>query len=685
MAGDEAGQRMLVEERPAPSLQDPAFRAQVLDSMVEGVSVSTAEGIIVYTNPAEDAMFGYAPGELVGRHVTVQNDYPPEENERVVADVIQTLRERSHWEGEFRNRRKDGTVFHTHARITRIDVRGVPYWVCVQEDVTERKELAERERENGRALKTLLRVQEELASHLEQDRVVQAATDAATIVSGAGFGAFFYNVVDARGERYTLYALSGAPAEAFRGFPMPRNTAVFEPTFRGDAVVRSDDITKDPRYGHSAPHHGMPEGHLPVRSYLAVPVVSRDGTVHGGIFLGHPEPARFTGRSQDLVSAIASQTAIALDNATLYRRARDSEERWRRLVEAAPAQILTIDARGLILSINRSADGTPLERVVGMDVYATVAHDDRPRVRAVIEGVIASGAPAEYEARPATPRNSQEWHHVRVAPLPRGEGAVLISTDVTQRKRDERELARMRAQLIQGEKLAALGSLVSGVAHELRTPLTFLANNAFLVQTRLDRAAQRGASAREAREEMARFFSEITAGVDRINQLVEDLRRYTKARSDRALAREPLNEIVTDAVELFRATNRSTHLLETSLSPTTPILANKGSIQQLVLNLLQNAAEASPPGAPLRIVTREDAECVVLEVVDRGSGIAPHVLQRMYDPLFTTKAEGTGLGLSIVKRIVDEHDARIDCASALGEGTTFRVRFPREGAGPAQA
>src|SRR5690606_211210 len=76
--------------------------------------------------------------------------------------------------------------------------------------------------------------------------------------------------------------------EAFAGFPMPRKTPLFAPTFDGEGAVRSDDITQDPRYGRNFPHRGMPKGHLPVRSYLAVPVKSRTGEVLGGLFLGHP-------------------------------------------------------------------------------------------------------------------------------------------------------------------------------------------------------------------------------------------------------------------------------------------------------------------------------------------------------------------------------------------------------------
>ena len=169
---------------------------------------------------------------------------------------------------------------------------------------------------------TLRQIGTTLAANLDLQQVVQSATDAATHVTGAAFGAFFYNVTNPRGESYMLYTLAGAPREAFEKFPMPRNTAVFEPTFRGSSVLRSDDITRDPRYGHNAPHHGPPSGHLPVHSYLAVPVVSRNGTVHGGLFFGHPDTGVFDQRAERLAVGIAAQTAIALDNAQLYEQQR---------------------------------------------------------------------------------------------------------------------------------------------------------------------------------------------------------------------------------------------------------------------------------------------------------------------------------------------------------------------------
>jgi signal transduction histidine kinase len=118
-----------------------------------------------------------------------------------------------------------------------------------------------------------------------------------------------------------LYTLAGAPREAFSRFPMPRNTAIFSMTFAGTGVVRLSDVTQDPRFGHNPPYHGMPAGHLPVRSYLAVPVISRTGTVHGGLFLGHKDAGVFTERHERLAVGVAAWAALAMDNGYLYAEA----------------------------------------------------------------------------------------------------------------------------------------------------------------------------------------------------------------------------------------------------------------------------------------------------------------------------------------------------------------------------
>ncbi len=201
-------------------------------------------------------------------------------------------------------------------------------------DITERRRTEDALRDETRILELLNQTGSVLASKLELQALVQAVTDAATQLSGATFGAFFYKTEQPDGSSLLLYTLTGAPREAFERFGNPRATALFAVTFRGEGNVRCDDVRKDPRFGQMAPHHGMPAGHLPVCSYLAIPVQSRTGEIIGGLFFGHPEPGVFTARSERLVEGVAAQAAVAIDNARLFEDVKRAAEERAELLEA---------------------------------------------------------------------------------------------------------------------------------------------------------------------------------------------------------------------------------------------------------------------------------------------------------------------------------------------------------------
>ncbi|ANP90352.1 response regulator [Rhizobium leguminosarum] len=225
--------------------------------------------------------------------------------------------------------------------------------LCAALDVTDQvsakrgeQRALEELRAKSEALAVVNRAGAAITAELSVECLTQIVVDAGVTLTGAEFGAFFYNVDDGEGGSYMLYALAGVDRKAFEKFPMPRNTKVFAPTFNGEGIVRSDDILLDPRYGQNAPHAGMPKGHLPVRSYLAVPVKSRDGSVIGGLFFGHGQPGRFSQAAEASLVSLAGQSAVAIDNIRLFRAAkveidqrRDMEDQLRKLNEMLEVRV----------------------------------------------------------------------------------------------------------------------------------------------------------------------------------------------------------------------------------------------------------------------------------------------------------------------------------------------------------
>ena len=295
---------------------------------------------LLFTSDIYKANWGRAPGEEFN-YGTLLAAIHPDDRERHEKAVDEAVASDGTLDVEYRNIWPDGTVHWLRVRGRAVyDHAGVATRMAgISLDITDRKRTEESLREETRTLEILNRTGTMLAANLDLERIVQTVTDAATELSGAQFGSFFYNLLDENGERYTLYTISGMPREAFAQFPMPRNTAVFDPTFRGTGIVRSDDIRKDPRYGKSAPHYGLPKGHLPVVSYLAVPVISRSGEVLGGLFFGHEKARIFTERAERIVAGIAAQAAIAIDNASLFRAAQ-SEIAERRRIEQQQTLLL---------------------------------------------------------------------------------------------------------------------------------------------------------------------------------------------------------------------------------------------------------------------------------------------------------------------------------------------------------
>jgi PAS domain S-box-containing protein len=313
----------------------------------------------------------------------------------------------------------------------------------------DREQIEAALREEREITDTINRVGQQLAAELDLQKLVQMLTDAATELTDAAFGSFFYNVIDRRGESYMLYTLSGMPREAFAKFPMPRSTELFGPTFRGEGTIRLDDVRTDARYGKNPPYNGMPSGHLPVVSYLAVPVVSRSGEVLGGLFFGHPRAGIFTRRHERIVEGLAGQTAIAIDNARLFdslqharEQAEQSEQNYRLLADAMPQIIWTTRADGTLDYVNsRWVEYTGLDSEAAMQAgWGAVIHrDDLERAPAAWHRALDTGEPYDIEYRMRRAADGcYRWHLVRGVPVRNGDGEITrwfgTCTDIHDRK-----------------------------------------------------------------------------------------------------------------------------------------------------------------------------------------------------------------------------------------------------------
>lgn len=340
-----------------------------------------------------------------------------------------------------------------------------------------------------RLLRTLYAITKAISSDLDLDRIVQVVTDGATELTGAKYGAFFYNIPGVEGPHFSLYTLSGAPRSAFERFGLPRKTAVFAPTFDGTSVVRSDDIRKDPRYAKNEPLQGMPAGHLPVVSYLAVPVISRTGEVHGGLLFGHDLPGMFSDEHEELVQAVASHAAIAIDNARLLR-ASQAEAEFRRkahesaallaaIVESSEDAIISKTLAGTITSWNQGAEhifGYKPEEAIGRPITILIPESRLDEEKSILARVGQGEHVLHFETVRLRKDGTSIDISLAISPIRGDDGTIIgaskVARNITERKRAaERQGLLLREMNHRIKNLFALtGGLVSLAARSAETP-----------------------------------------------------------------------------------------------------------------------------------------------------------------------------------------------------------------------
>ncbi len=385
---------------------------------------------------------------------------------------------------------------------------------------------------------------------------------------------------------------------------------------------------------------------------------------------------------------------------------RESEHKYRLLAETASEFIIAFDHDGRILYVNRAwvaTGGYCPEETSQQSIFELIPADAHETFKQRV-GQLQSGAIQQslFETELTTAAGAQIPVEVTLVLLNDDDLALqffITARDITEKKTAEKQARIHHEQLFQADKMATLGTLVSGVAHEINNPVTSIMLNATILQKAwhavlpiLDRHRQGvgdfkvgGMTFSVLQDRMPLLLESVADGARRVKVIVEDLKDFSRQSPPQMHDRIDINLIVNKAIGLLgNLIKQSTRRFESEFGGNIPIfMGNAQKIEQVIINLIVNACQSLPDrDRGVRIATAFDQveNRIVIQVSDEGCGIPEESLQRIRDPFFTTKREagGTGLGLAIVDRIVRDHGGQISFDSTVGQGTTARVLLPLE-------
>jgi PAS domain S-box-containing protein len=665
--------------KPASEIADEGQRGRAVEGwarvLFEGIDdavfVHDLDGNILYANGAACRRLGYTRAELL-RLNTRDVDAP-----EFAAGYAERLRRQvveGHLRCEGRHRTRDGQILAVDINSSTIELDGRPCVLAVIRDITERKQ-----QEAARA-----RVEAELR---ESQAFYHSLVESLPlhILRKDRQGRFTFGNQRFCGElKVTLAGLVGKTDYDF--FP--------------EALARKyrDDDRRVLESG--APFETVEEHLLPDGEALYVQVIKT--------------PIR-DGRGE----AIGIQCMFW--DVTERRRAEESvarsERRYRQLTEATLDAIVVGNQDGRIELFNPAAEhlfGYTAAEVVGQPISVLMPPQYRARHEAGLRHYVATrlarlvGRTVEMTG---CRKDGTEFPvELALSAIDLGEEGGFSRLQFLGALRDLTERNRMRAVLVQNEKLVSIGMLSAGVAHEINNPLAFIGNNLAVLErdckgllavvelyegargrlAELDPelAARAAALAEEVdlgyvRGNLARLLARTRDGVDRVTRIIHSLRSL--AGTERPQVQEVrLADLLERSLDLLRGQlKRAGITVELDYAGDPRLRCVATQVSQVLFNLIMNAAqavEAAGRGSAgrIRVAVRRQAEHMGIEVTDNGSGIAPEHLPRLFDPFFTTKevGKGTGLGLSICHNIVTAHDGEIQVESVPGQGTTFRVLLP---------
>ena len=561
-----------------------------------------------------------------------------------------------------------------------------PDELCVVAVEIVEKRRAARARERVAALRPLLQVSQRLHAELDLSRLQNLIIE--TVRSELEADRASLMLFDDLGQSLQITACSGLPPNVVVGHrvPVTRGLAGWVATHRIPLSINASGEVMPP----NADVRGVFSNDK-MTSSLAVPVLAGDhllgvlnaAKVHSGV--------SFSAADQDLLLLLAGQAATAITNARLYSQVAHSEERYRALLQHANDAVLLLDVGGrTILEANLALEqlsGYHRRELLGMcpvDLLPNVDSLAKTALNGATNGH-GHGDSQEIETvlqtRWAQP--VQVAVSVSVVPYAGQRLLLVIARDISERQR----IAR---QMLQTEKLAALGRLSASMAHEINNPLQAIHNSVHLMLNR------------PLPEEKRQRYLEMTREeIDRLISIVQRILDFYRPTRD-GMRPVNLGDIVDTVLALTanQLHEHSIHMLREERVALPRVFAVSSHIKQVCLSLIFNAIEAMPDGGELRLGIYLAADgsdvgadgftvvagghtaspmigpTVVIEIGDTGAGISSQDLPKIFEPFYTTRMKGTGLSLALSYSIVEQHHGEMAVRSALGQGTTFRIRLP---------
>ncbi len=390
------------------------------------------------------------------------------------------------------------------------------------------------------------------------------------------------------------------------------------------------------------------------------------GVVVGTLVIANPRDRAFAAEDMRLLSTVATHAAIVIANARFFQMVQHAKEQWETAFDALSEGIAVVDDHGCIRRANRALAamiGAPLPAVIGCDLGEALLGPSPAPLDLLVAARLGDRV-QPVVLRSATLGRTIRVNAARIPAPAHDQSVVVLVEDVTDQQ-------ALEAQLIQSEKLAAVGQLVSGVAHELNNPLTSIAGLSELLLEQQELGTKDRGHLRVIHEQ-----------ADRAGRIVRNLLTFARKGPGEQAAVD-LNDVIQRTLLLMSYDLKLKDIaIEKSLAPLPPVLGDRHALQQVVINLLNNAAQAvaeNPPERPRVILLSTWVDDRVrMRVTDSGSGIPEAVLPHLFTPFFTTKepGQGTGLGLSITYSIVDAHGGRITVERPAEGGAAFLVDLP---------